>query len=507
MIAWLKSCLLTTKRATTRDCPHLTKIVIFYLLICSTIPIRADNAPHEEQMRLQGDKAWALSNLGENEKAEDIYRSLIQEPEVPLEIAFNYLDLLVAQQRYQETIQHFNTLLLSRLDLWMLSQFRYRGDDPQLSFLAAMQKKYQSKTLGMRYAIKQAELLVANGKYQEAVHWIADHKEEKGNKIYAAYFSALANNRDDTAALIEQVIGQKQYTHHEQQQAQWLGMDMDRFWRHHITTRVRYIDNKLHGTFFPWENELQWTLGDWGRLNVRHYQLKGRNQFELSLAQAIALQDTLHFSVLSSDNKLGAKMGWQQQRIGFYQIGLTGFYQDVEKDITVLLKDFALKNGGEISGFYKLSPKHILGSSYVYNDYYLPNGNALGHLHIFHPYFVYIIKDKNQTKQHGIGWLHITGKGHADYIVHTFDMPYYVFSSLYYFGPYKSFFKYSLSLGYMRGKDFKGSRFQGIAFTPELSLRYSLSRYFDVLGGLEYRLDALSGDGEVRGHLGLNWRF
>ena len=59
----------------------------------------------------------------------------------------------------------------------------------------------------------------------------------------------------------------------------------------------------------------------------------------------------------------------------------------------------------------------------------------------------------------------------------------------------------------MRGKDFKGSRFQGIAFTPELSLRYSLSRYFDVLGGLEYRLDALSGDGEVRGHLGLNWRF
>jgi hypothetical protein len=477
------------------------RVLIWLFLVAFFFTASAEES--ENKMPIQRDKAWALSNIGEEQKAEKIYQQLLQEPKVPLDITFNYMDMLIAQRRYRETIQHLNSLLISRLDMWMLSQLRYKEDDQHLSLLAALQQKYQNKEFSIRYAFKQAELLLAYGKYQEAFDWVKDYKDISGNRIYAAYFALMAGELDTTEALLDQVVGNVEYTPHEQQQAEWLRMDMKRFWSPHISTRIKLIDNKLHGTFYPVETELMFPLDNWGRVTLKDYNLNGKDQFALKIDKVVGFKDKLYFAALSSDNKFGFKAGWQRRRLGFYQFGFKGFYLDVETDVTALLKNFALKSGGEISGYYKPGRKTILGGSYTYSNYKLPDsGEEVGYMHILHPYFMYIINDKSPTLQHGIGWVHIQGKGNTDYIARRFDMPYYVISGLRYFGPYKNLFHYSFTIGYMRGENF-----QGLAATPEVSLRYSFDRDLDFLGGLEYRIDSLSGDGETRGDVGINWRF
>jgi hypothetical protein len=477
------------------------RVLILLFLAAFFFTASADES--ENKFDKQRDRAWALSNIGEEEKAEKIYQQLLQEPNVPLDIIFNYMDMLVAQRRYQETIQHLNSLLASHLNMWMLSEIPNEGYDKHLRLLSVFQQKYQNKEFTVRYAFKQAEMLLAYGKYQEAFDWVKNYKDMSGNRVYAAYFALMASELDETTALLDKVIGNMEYTPHEQQKAEWLRMDMKRFWSPHISSRIKFINNKLHGTFYPIESELMFPLDNWGRVTLKNYNLKGKNQVALKIDKVIGFKEKFYFSVLSSDNNLGFNAGWQRRRLKFYQFGFKGFYRDVETDVTALLKDFALKSGGEIFGYYKLGKKTTIGGSYTYNNYQLPDSDEkIGYMHILHPYFIFLKNDKNPTLQHGIGWVHIQGNGNTDYIVRRFDMPYYSISGLRYFGPYKNFCHYNLTIGYMRGENF-----QGLAATPKISFRYSPNRNLDFLGGLEYRIDSLNGNGETRGDIGIIWRF
>lgn len=452
-------------------------LILFYLpmfLITAFSTVAAQEMLDEEKISSLAEQAKALNNLGEEDQAETIYLQLLQEPELPLDISLDYLDLLVKQLRYREAAQFL----------------KYRPIRPT------------SDNLKNRYAFKQAELLVAQGKYQEATHWIKDYQNLFGNRVYSAYFYMMANDLLKTTELLDQVKDNIQYTPHEQKEANWLRMDMERFWHRRISSSMKLIHNPAYGSLHPVTNELKYPINkNWGKLTLRHYTLDGKQQLGLNLAKVVGFKDKMQLGILYSDTKLGLKGGWQQRR-GNYQIGIKGYYHDVENDVTALLKDFALKDGAEISGYYKQGRKLILGGSYTYNRFFLPDDKYIGEIHTFHPNIVYIPKDKSPTLQHGIGWLHIDGEGDTNYIPHKFDMAYYAISGLYYFGFNKSMINYSLSLGYMQGDNF-----QGFAMTPKINLRYNITKDLDLLGEIEYRKDSLTGGGETRANLNLNWRF
>lgn len=451
-------------------------LYIFSLLLFTSVVIAEEGTINETKIRQLAEQAWALKNLGKDKQAEDIYLTLLEEPDLPLDIALDYTDLLVGQLRYREAAQ----------------LFRYRPMRPPRNDIP----------LNNRYAFKQAELLVADGKYQKAVNWIEPYKEFKGNRVYSAYFYLMAGELDETNRLLDHLKDNIQYTPHEQKKANWLRMEKDRFWHRRVSAGMRIIDNPAYGQLTPIQAKFKSPIkNNWGRVGLDYYSLDSKYHLNLNLDRVIGFKDKYQLALLYSENQLGFKAGWKKRR-GNYQISANAFYRDIETEVTVLMKDFALKDGLEIKGYYKPRNKLILGGSYNYTRYNLSNGDYIGEIHTIHPYLVYIAKDKSPTLQHGVGWLNITGKGDTTYIPNKFDMVYYAISGLHYFGLNKSMINYGLSFGYMQGENFSG-----FAITPTLKMRYSLARDADLLGGVEYRKDNLTGEAETRANLDLEWRF
>ena len=480
--------------------------VLFILFSYHTCVFAQKAYKNKEYLNLLSARARALKNLRRYKDAQQVYEKIFKLGNVPLEICLDYLDIVPKKN-------------LPRYFLLLEDQI----------------KQSNNQSLKIRFAFKKAEFLAFQGKYKQAVKLIAPYKEIPDNRLYSAYFYNLAGKWSEAERLVKTIITDSYYTPYEKRKANYFFMDIARLWHRRFSFDFRYIHNSFYGHIKQLWSRLKYPLDEWGLLELNGYTLyskgkigfkhgneyydysvRGKQQFGFLSFKKIQGANT-HWLLegLYTDNRLGFKVGYFLHR-DHYHFGLSGWYQDVEKEITSLSTIFALKKGIEIEGSYKPNEKFILGLKETYNRYYFPStahlnatfdydNRYLGWMISSEPYIIYIQRDKSPTLRHGFGWLYING--HQDdtlpYIIpNRLNMPYYSLSGLYYFGKRKNVLSWRIPVGYVWGDNFSG-----LAVSPYVSLWYSLTKNIDFLTSFAYCLDITSGTTEIRARAGVVWRF
>ncbi len=459
----------------------------------------------KEYLNLLSARARALKNLGKYKEAQKVYEKIFKLGNVPLEVYLDYLDVIP-----KKDLKKYLFLLEDQI------------------------KNSASKSLKMRFAFKKAEFLAFQGKYKQAVKLITPYREIPDNRLYSAYFYNLAGKWSEAERLVKTLISDAYYTPYEKRKAKYFLIDVVRFWHRRFCFDFRYIHNSFYGDIKQLWSRLKYPLDEWGllelngyslfskgRIGFKHgneyydYSVRGKQQIFLSLKKIKGANTHWLLEGLYTDNRLGFKVKYFWYK-GDYHLGIAGWYQDVEKEITSLSTIFALKKGMGIEGYYKPNEKFILGLKENYNRYYFPSvahlnatfdydNRYLGWMMRIEPCIIYIQRDKSPTLQHGFGWLYING--HQDdtlpYLIpERLNMPYYSISGLYYFGKRKNVLSWRIPVGYVRGDNFSG-----LAVSPYVSLLYSFTKDIDFSTSFEYRLDITSGTTEIRTRAGVVWRF
>ncbi|MCW5211432.1 hypothetical protein VU04_00795 [Desulfobulbus sp. TB] len=203
------------------------------------------------------DRAWVLNNLGKHAEAEKIYHSLIKKEEVPVDVYFEYLNLLLSQQRFHEAEES-----LKRLDLLI------DEDSPTAQ--------------RHRFALIKAEILKAKGEYWEAVEALPQDQKEQ-NILYTAPIYLYANNFTEAVRLLHIVTSSPEYSTEEKRRAKKILIDIERLRSDQIQVQSYFIHNKTYGVILPVETTLSRPLSNWGKLQLHHYTLQEKHSIECKL--------------------------------------------------------------------------------------------------------------------------------------------------------------------------------------------------------------------------------
>ncbi|MCI5221160.1 MAG: hypothetical protein D3924_00400 [Candidatus Electrothrix sp. AR4] len=449
--------------------------VFFLTSLILSLNIKADELSAEKRLNLLADQAWVLKNLGNYVEAEKIYRNLIKKKNVSIEVYFEYLNLLLSNQRVHEAELLLNTL-----------SFRLDENTP----LAQQQ----------RFSLIKAEVLKEKGEYSRAAESLPQ-KQKGQNALYIAPIYLYANDFSEAVRLLNIVKGKPEYSTEEKRRATQLLTQIKRFHSPQLQNRTRLIHNETLGTLIPIQTTLSSPLFKWGKLQFHHYALLEKHNIEVKIVHTEGLSEKSSFSLLSDGDIFGIKGKWEHSRDA-WKLNVKLFYKELETDLTALLSKFSRKNGAELNVALMLSPKWRAGVMTGNSRYYFPEGYFIGEMHSVHPYAAHTIFSDSPSLQQQIGYLAVRGKGNNKYVTHQFDMGYYNLSGIYEFGMHQNTLKYSLALGYLSGKDFSG-----FAVTPQLELQYGLSADLDFSANIEYRTDMATGGNELRTMIGFNWRY
>lgn len=458
------------------------KIIACYIqLICSlfffliALEAAADQTPLQQRQSLLADQAWVLNNLGKHAEAEKIYHNLIKQEEVPVDVYFEYLNLLLSQQRFHEAEES-----LKRLDALI------DEDSPTAQH--------------HRFALIKAEILKAKGEYGEAVEALPQDQKEQ-NLLYIAPIYLYANNFTEAVRLLHIVTSNPEYSTEEKRRAKKILIDIERLRSGQLQVQTYFIHNKTYGALLPLETTFSRPLSNWGKLQLHHYTLQEKHSIACKLIHLDGFAEQSSLSLFVNENNLGAKGQWEYKgNAGNLKAKL--FYNDLERDVTALLIEFAQKQGGELGGGVTLPGGWHAGITTSSSRYYFSTGDFIGEMHSFHPYISHTIFSDLPTLQQQIGYFAVRGKGNSEYMARQFDMGYYSLSGSYQFGIHQNILNYSIMLGSLSGENFSG-----FAVTPKLEMRYSLTDDLDFTANIEYRTDMAAGDNETRNMVGLNWRY
>ena len=452
-------------------------ILLICLIFLSLVVLEAaaDQTPLQKRQNLLADQAWVLNNLGKHAEAEKIYRNLIKEEEVPVDVYFEYLNLLLSQQRFHEAEES-----LKRLDLLI------DEDNPTAQ--------------RHRFAMIKAEILKAKGEYGEAIEALPQDQKEQ-NILYTAPIYLYANNFAEAVRLLHIVTSSPEYSTEEKRRAKKILIDIERLRAGQLQVQTYFIHNKTYGVLLPVETTLSRPLSNWGKLQLRHYTLQEKHSIECKLIHLDGFAEQSSLSLFVDENNLGAKGQWEYKG-NFGNLKAKLFYNDLERDVTALLNEFARKQGGEFGGRVTLSGEWHAGITTSSSRYYFSTGDFIGEMHSFHPYISHTIFSDLPTLRQQIGYFAVRGKGNSEYMARQFDMGYYSLSGSYEFGSRQNILNYSTTLGYLSGEDFSG-----FTITPKLEMRYSLTDDLDFTANIEYRTDMAAGDNETRNMVGFNWRY
>ncbi len=447
--------------------------LVFFLLIA--LEAAAGQTPIQKRQSLLADRAWVFENLGKHVEAEKIYRNLIKEKEVSVDVYFEYLNLLLVQQRFREAEESLKRL------------------DPLIDEESPAAQRY-------RFALIQAELLKTKGEYREAAEALPlDQKEQ--NVLYIAPVYLYANNFSEAVRLLHIVTSSPEYSTEEKRSAEKFLLDIARLRSDQIQINTYFIHNKAYGALLPVETTISRPLSNWGKLQLHHYNLQEKHSIEFKLIHIDGFAEQSSLSLLVGENNLGAKGQWEYRRkTGNLKVKL--FYNDLERDVTALLSEFARKQGAELGGVVPLSADWHAGFTAGSSRYYFSTGDFIGEMHSFHPYIFHTIFPDLPTLRQQIGYFAVRGKGDSEYVARQFDMGYYSLSGSYEFGFRQNVLNYSITLGYLSGE-----KFSGFALTPKMEMRYCLSADLDFTSNIEYRTDMAAGGNEMRTMVGFNWRY
>lgn len=410
-----------------------------------------------------------LKESGQRQKAYEGYESAIAKYPGSIPLTFDFIELLIDMGRIDEA--------WNRLEKIEPEDINILSDDDQ-----------------KRISLLRAQIFVRKEEFNKAVTEIEPFADSKDDQLLIADIYLLGGQRNKSLGILKEVTRSSYYTPYEKDLARKKIRDIKRYYASRISVDSGIVDSKTYGSI-PWSTISGMVpIGQNGQFTTSYLWMDGGQLFSVAL-------DSLHkrfpptesYELLFSITDDGDE-GVSVKKI-FYptkrsQAELKGYYNQVEREISALMNEFSLKRGSSFGVDYKLSDKMTTSSKYEYSDY------PQGHMHIFNISGGYAqhLSVERPLLYHSVGMLVIEGSGDEDYIARHLYMPSYTLNLKYpVSGKHPGHVDFKIGMGYLFGIDS-----EGFAFSPGCLFDFRLFKNVNVRGSAEYRLDAVSGEGEWR---------
>lgn len=448
---------------------HICIYAILGIFLCPQIALTEINNRQELHI---------LKESGQRQKAYEGYESAIAEHPGSIPLDLDFIELLIDMERIDEAWNRLEKI-----------------EPEDINTLSDNDKR--------RFSLLSAQIFVKKEEFNKAITEIEPFLDSKDDQLLIADIYLLGGQRNESLRILEEITRSPYYTPYEKDLARKKIRDIKRYYAPRISVDSGIVDSKTYGSI-PWSTISGVVpIGQNGQFATSYLWMDGGQLFSVAL-------DCLHkrfppaesYELLLSitdDGDEGVSLKKTFYPTKRSQAELEGFYNQVEREITALMDEFSLKKGGSFGFDYKLSDKMTTSSKYEYSDYHQ------GHMHIFNISGSYAqhLSVERPLLYHTVGMLVIEGSGDEDYIAHHLYMPSYTLNLKYpVSGKYSGHVDFKVGMGYLFGIDN-----EGFAFSPGCLFDLRLFKNVNVRGSAEYRLDAVSGEGEWRTNGGFDIIF
>ena len=455
--------------------------VLIFILICSIIEtffcLQVAIADIGERQRLH-----ILKESGQRSEAYEGYKAAIAKHPKSIPLVLDFVELLIGMERFDESrnlLQEIRPEDINALD---------DNDKRRISLL-------------------NAQLLVKRQEFDTAISEIKPFADSKDDQLLIADIYLMGGQWRKSLRILGEVEESIYYTPYERDLARKKIANIRRHYAPRINADAGIVDSKEYGAI-PWSSiSGEISIYKNNRLTTSYLWMDGGDFFSVGIISGFYRKFPVELLLsITGDGDAGASFKTTFNPIKKSFVEIKGYYNEVERELTALMDEFSLKKGGFLRFDYEFSDMLTGSCKYEYSDYRQGYMNIfnIGATHDQH------LSVKKIVLYHTVNMLVIEGHeddGHEDertYIAKHLYMPSYIFRLLYPVSDeyYSGHIAFKIGMGYLFGIDN-----EGFALSPGCSFDLRVHGDVGLTGGVEYRLDEVSGEGEWRTNVGVEILF
>ena len=440
--------------------------ILIYLIIEIFFCLQVATAEIKERQYLH-----ILKESGQQSEAYEGYKAAIAKHPESTPLILDFVEFLIGMERFDES--------------WNWLE-KMRPED--INALTDNDKR--------RISLLKAQIFIKREEFETAIAGIEPFADSKDDQLFIADVYFMGGQWRKSLRILGGVGDSVYYTPYEKALALKKIADIRRLYASRINVDSGVVDSKAHGSI-PWSfisGEIPIYEND--RVTASHLWMDGEDCFSVGWSGFSGRFPSVEMLLSITDY---GDAGGSLKKI-FYptkksRAEIKGYYNEVERELTAMMDEFSLKEGGSFRFDYEFSD--ILTGSCKYEYSYYPRG----YMNILNvsATFAQHLSVKKIVLYHSGGMLLVEGNGDEDYIAHHLYMPSYTFRLSYLFSnEYSDHIGFKIGLGYLFGIEN-----QGFVFSPGCIFNFHVHKNVIINGGAEYRLDGLSGENEWRVNAGI----
>ncbi|MEA1934854.1 MAG: tetratricopeptide repeat protein [Thermodesulfobacteriota bacterium] len=444
--------------------------ILIYLIIDTFFCLQVATAQIKERQQLH-----ILKESGQQSVAYEGYKAAIAEHPESTPLILDFVEFLISMERFDES--------WNRLE-------KIRPED--INALTDNDKR--------RVSLFKAQIFTKREEFDTAISEIEPFTDSKDVQLFLADVYFMGGQWRKSLRILGEVRDSVYYTPHERALALKKIAYIRRLYASRINVDSGVVDSKAHGSI-PWSfisGEIPIYEND--RLTASYLWMDGGDCFSVGWNGFSGRFPSVELLLTITDY---GDAGGSLKKI-FYPIKksraeIKGYYNEVERELTAMMDEFSLKEGGSFRFDYEFSDILTGSCKYEYSVY------PQGYMNILNvsTTFAHHLSVKKITLYHSGGMLLVEGNGDEDYIAHHLYMPSYTFRLSYIFSnEYSDHIDFKIGLGYLFGIED-----EGFVFSPGCIFNLHVHKNVIIKGGAEYRLDGLSGEDEWRINAGIKILF
>lgn len=459
-------------------------LIFIYSIIETFFFLQVAMADIGERQRLH-----ILKESGQHSQAYEGYMAAIAKHPESIPLVLDFVELLIGMERFDES--------------WNLLE-KIRSED--INALNDNDKR--------RISFLNAQVLVKRGDFDAAISKIEPFKDSKDDQLLIADIYLMGGQWKKSLRILGEVEKSVYYTPHERDLARKKIANIRRHYTPRMNADAGIVDLEGYGAI-PWSSiSGEIPLYKNSRLMTSYLWMDGGDFFSVGIMSGFSRKVPIELILsITDDGDTGASLKTTFNPIKKSFVEIKGYYNEVEREITALMDEFSLKKGGFLRFDYEFFDMLTGSCKYEYSDYHQYSDSRQGYMNIVNigATIDQYLSVKKIVLHHTVNMLVIEGhedkdedyseeKDEREYIAEHLYMPSYTFSLSYPVSDeyYSGHIAFKIGMGYLFGIDN-----EGFALSPGCSFDLHVHRDVGLTGGVEYRLDEVSGEGEWRTHVGV----
>ena len=462
--------------------------VLIYLIIETFSCLQIATAGIKERQRLH-----ILKESGQQSQAYEGYKAAIAEHPESTPLILDFVEFLIGMERFDES--------------WNLLE-KIRPED--INALTDNDKR--------RISLLKAQIFIKREEFDTAIAEIEPFADSKDDQLLIADVYFMGGQWRKSLRILGEVGDSVYYTPYEKELALRKIAYIRRLHASRINVDSGVVDSKAHGSI-PWSfisGEIPIYEND--RLTASYLWMDGGDCFSVGWTGFSGRFPSVELLLTITDY---GDAGGSLKKI-FYPtkksyLEIKGYYGEVERELTAMMDEFSLKEGGSFRFDYEFSDIVTGSCRYEYSIYHLPPQRCFrpsdgpgwcspySYMNILNisVTFAQHLSVEKIVLYHSGGMLLVEGNGDEDYIARHLYMPSYTFRLSYLLAnEYSDHIDFKIGLGHLFGVED-----EGFVFSPGCIFNLHVHKNVIINGGAEYRLDGLSGEDEWRINAGIEILF